>query len=281
VEYAAGSAGAAVVRQLIHARLRNVELPGCGSRKSLHEALEGMKRITGAPPRTDARIAGLLYLIVIVAGVFAEILVRGRLMVPGNAAATARNILAHERLFRWGFAAELIAGLCVVPLMMLLYELFKVVNRRVALLAVFFSLVACAVESAALLGHFAPLILLKRGPGLGVSPELLQALAYMSLQMQAIGFAVALAFFGGTMLARGYLIFRSDFFPRIIGVLLAIEGVCYLANSFVDFLAPGIAAAVFAFLMVSGLAEVFLCLWLLAMGVNEQRWKEQAGAVDR
>ena len=84
--------------------------------------------------------------------------------------------------------------------------------------------------------------------------------------------------FGGTMLARGYLIFRSSFLPRIIGVLLAIEGVCYLANSFADFLAPEIAATVLAFLMVSGLAEVFLCLWLLLMGVNDQRWKEQASA---
>src|SRR3989442_1523891 len=88
--------------------------------------------------------------------------------------------------------------------------------------------------------------------------------------------AVALAFFGGTMLARGYLILRAAFLPRIIGVLLAIEGVCYLANSFADFLAPGLAATVFAVLMVSGLAEVFLCLWLLVMGVNDQRWKEQA-----
>ena len=220
----------------------------------------------------------MLYLIVIVAGIFAEILVRGRLVVSGNAAATAHNILAHEQLFRWGFAAELFAGLCVMPLMMLLYELFKVVNRRIALLAVFFSLVGGAIESAALLGHFAPLILLKRGHDLGVSPELLQALTYMSLELQGIGFAVALAFFGGTMLARGYLIVRSTFFPRIIGVLLGIEGVCYLANSFSDFVAPGIAPTVFAVVMVSGLAEVILCLWLLVMGVNDQRWKEQASA---
>jgi hypothetical protein len=231
-----------------------------------------------ASPRTYARIAGSLYLIVIVAGAFAEIFVRQRLVVANNAAATANNILAHERLFRWGFAADLIAGLCVMPLALLLYELFKVVNRRVALLAVFFSLVGCAVQSAALLGHFAPLILLKRGHNLGVDPELLQALTYMALQLQSIGYAAALTFFGGTMLARGYLILGATFFPRIIGVLLAIEGVSYLANSFTDFLAPGFAGTVFAFLMVSGLAEVFFCLWLLVMGVNDQRWKEQASA---
>jgi hypothetical protein len=77
------------------------------------------------------------------------------------------------------------------------------------------------------------------------------------------------------MLARGYLVFRADFLPRIIGVFLAIAGACYLANSFVDFLAPGFAAAVFAVLMVSGLAEVLLCLWLLLKGVNVAKWQEQ------
>lgn len=233
-------------------------------------------RIAAASPRTDARLAGALYLIVIVGGGFAEIFVRQRLMVANDAATTASNILAHEQLFRWGFAADLFAALCVLPLMMLLYELLKVVDRRVALLAVFFSLVGCATQCAALLGHFAPLILLKRGLKLGVNAELLQAQTYMALQFQAIGYAAALTFFGGTMLARGYLIFRSTFLPRILGVLLAIEGAAYLANSFTDFLAPGFASSVFAALMVTGVGEVFLCVWLLVMGVNDQRWKEQA-----
>ena len=201
---------------------------------------------------------------------------RQSLVVANDAAATANNILANEQLFRWGFAAEVIAGLCVMPLMLLLYELLKVVNRHVALLVLFFSLVGGAVQGAALLGHFAPLILLKRGPDLGVNTELLQALSYMALQLQGIGYAIALAFFGGTMLARGYLIVRSGFLPPFIGLFLAIEGVAYLSNSFADFLAPGIAAAVFVFLMIAGLAEVLLCLWLLVKGVDEVRWR--AGA---
>ena len=239
-----------------------------------------MKQTTAASPGTYARIAGLLYLIVIIAGAFAQLSVRDRVMVSGDAASTARNILAHEQLFRWGFAAEVMEGLCVIPLIVLLYELFKVVNRQVALLAVFFSLLAAAIQAVALLGHFAPLIFLKRGPGLGVSPELLQALSYMALQLQAIGYAVALAFFGCTMLTRGYLILRAAFIPRVIGVLLAIEGVCYLANSFADFLAPKIAGSVFALLMVAGLAEVVFCLWLLVMGVNDLRWQEQASLAE-
>jgi len=230
-------------------------------------------------PQVYARLAGVLYLIVIVCGGFAEIFVRQRLVVANDAAATANNILAHEQLFRWGFAADLAAVLCVMPLIMLLYELLKVINRRVALMAVFFSLVGCAVQSAALLGHFAPVILLTRGRDLGVNPELLRAQAYMALQLQSIGYAAALAFFGGTMLSRGYLILHARFMPRIIGLFLAIEGVCYLVNSFVDFLAPGFGNTVLAILMVSGLAEVLLCFWLLVIGVNVAKWREVRASV--
>jgi hypothetical protein len=103
----------------------------------------------------------------------------------------------------------------------------------------------------------------------------LRAQAYMALQLQGIGYAIALAFFGGTMLARGYLIVRATFLPRVIGVFLMIEGVAYFANSFVDFLAPGLASGVLAILMVTALAEVARCLWLLVLGVNVARWREQ------
>jgi uncharacterized protein DUF4386 len=237
------------------------------------------EQIAAASPRTSARIAGALYLVVIVVGGFAEIGVRSRLVVNGNAVATAQNILAHEQLFRWGFAADVMGVLCVVPLILLLFEIFKVIDRRMALLALFFSLIGTAIQATALLGHFAPLVLLKRGQTLGVSLELLQAQTYMALQLQGIGYAIGLAFFGGTMLSRGVLILHARFVPRFIGLLLVIEGVCYLVNSFANFVAPEIASTVLAVLMVSGLAEVVLCLWLLVMGVNEQRWKEQALSV--
>jgi Domain of unknown function (DUF4386) len=238
-----------------------------------------MDRIAGASPRLKARIAGLLYLIIIVGGIFAEMFVRGRLIVHGDAAATAHNIMAHELLYRLGFAAELFYCSCNVPLTLIFYDLFKVVNRNVALLVVFFSLVGTAIESVSLLGHFAPLILLGGGRHLSVfTAAQLQAGAYLSLQLFEYGFAIALVFFGFFCLSIGYLIFRSTFLPRIIGVLLAIEGVCYLANSFAYFLAPGIAARVFAFLEVSAVGEISLCLWLLVVGLNAERWQEQAGA---
>jgi len=231
-------------------------------------------------PQRAARLSGLLYLVVIVGGGFAELGVRERFVVAGDAVATANNILANESQFRWGFASDLIAVLCVVPLIYLLYELLKDANRHVARAAVFFSLVGTAVQSAALLGHFAPLILLKRGVALGVPIDLLRAQTYMALQLQGIGYAVALTFFGGTMLFRGYLIVRSAIVPRAIGVALMVEGVAYWANSFFNFLAPGFAGAALQILMATGLAEVALCLWLLIMGVNVQRWQELRGVAD-
>jgi uncharacterized protein DUF4386 len=230
---------------------------------------------SGFWPQSAARLAGFFYLIVIVCGIIAELVVRQRLVIANDAAATANNVLTHEQLFRWGFACDLIALLCVVPLIMLLYELLRIINRPVALVALFFSLVGSSIQAAALLGHFAPLILLKRGTAFGLEPALLRAQTYMALQLQGVGYAMALAFFGGTMLTRGYLILRGTFLPRAIGLFLIIEGVAYLANSFIDFIAPGFAQSALAILMVTGLAEVILCFWLLMMGVNVAKWHEQ------
>lgn len=124
---------------------------------------------TEVSPLLKARIAGLLYLIVIVGGIFAEILVRGRLVVHGDAAATAHNILAHELFYRWGFAAEIFICACNVPLTLIEYQLFKVVNKNVALLVATFALVANTVDSVSLLAHFAPLVLLGDGHYLSAS----------------------------------------------------------------------------------------------------------------
>ena len=243
-------------------------------------AAEMMERIAEASPRLKARIAGLLYLIVIAGGIFTELFVRSALIVRGDAAATAANILAHEQLYRLGFAAGIIILVCNIPLAVIFYDLFKVVNRSVSLLLAFFILVGTAIESVSLLYHFAPLVLLKGGPGLSASSaEQLQALAYKSLRLQSVGWDIALVFFGFYCLAIGYLIFRSTFLPRILGVLMAIAGSSYLTNSFAGFLAPELRAHLLPYILVPcGVAELSLTLWLLVVGVNEQRWKEQAKA---
>lgn len=230
-------------------------------------------------PLLYARLAGFLYLIIIVGGVFAELGVRQRMYVPNDAAATAANILANEQLYRWGFAAQLAPLLCNIVLAVLFFELLKVVNQRIALMVVFFSLVGSAVEAAGLMAHYAPLTLLKRGTELGLDRQMLEAQSLMALGLQSIGFSVALTFFGGTCIARGWLIVRSGFFPRIIGVFLAMEGVAYLVNSFGNFIAPAFAARFFQVLLVFGLAEVVLCLWLLLRGVNVAKWEERAHKV--
>ena len=202
---------------------------------------------------------------------------RGQLVVANDAAATAHNIVTHELRYRLGFAAELIEILCTVPLALIFYELFKVVNKRVVLLVVFFNLVGTAIESVDLLNHLAPLTLLGGGRYLSAIPvEQLQAQAYLSLKLYELGFAICLVFFGFFCLLLGYLIFRSGFLPRMIGVLLAFQGLCYLVNSFVDFLAPRMADLAFSVLAVSAVGEISLCLWLLVMGVNVTRWNEKA-----
>jgi hypothetical protein len=174
-------------------------------------------RAVQASPQIYARIAGLLYLIIIAGGLFAEAWVRERLVVSGDAAATARNILAHELLYRLGFAAGIVVCLCNLPLALIFYEFFKLVNRSLALLAAFFILVATAIESVNLLNHFAPLILLGGRRYLNVfTAEQLQALAYVSLRLQSVGYNISPAVFGFYCLVTGYLIFRSTFLPRIL-----------------------------------------------------------------
>jgi hypothetical protein len=233
-------------------------------------------------PQLYARIAGFLYLIVIVGGAFAELMVRGKLVVHGDAAATAHNIMAHQLLYRLGFAAELFYCVCNVPLTVIFYNLFKVVNRNVALMMVLLDLTTNIIESVSLLGHYAPLLILGGGTHLNAfSPEQLQAAAYVSIQLFEHGFAICLVFFGFDCFTMAYLIYRSTFFPRIIGAMLAIEGVGYLINSSALFLAPELQPRIFPYFAPTAIAEIALALWLLVMGVNAQKWKAQAAARKR
>jgi uncharacterized protein DUF4386 len=229
-------------------------------------------------PRLQARIAGGFYLINILTGVFAILFVRSAVLVPGDAAATAANILAHEMRFRLGFAAEIVTCLTNIPLAVIFYNLFKIVNKNLALADVCFTLVGTAIEGVMLVNHFAPLILLTGGGSLSAyTPQQLQAQGYLSLQMMDVGLAIALVFFGFDCLVVGYLILRSTFVPRIIGILLAIEGLGYLINSFTQFIAPALQARIFPYFMATAIGEISLTLWLIVFGVNESRWASAAG----
>jgi len=153
------------------------------------------KRMAGASPRQLARIAGGLYLIIIVFGAFAIGYVPAVLVVPGDAAATAHNLLAHELLYRSGLVAHIIALPLNLPLTLIFYDLFKVVSKRLAWLVVFFTLVGTAVEGANLLNQFAPLMLVGGGHYSSVfTSQQLQTLAYLPLDSQTISYTIQQVF---------------------------------------------------------------------------------------
>jgi hypothetical protein len=231
-------------------------------------------------PQIYARIGGVLYLILILAGMFAVIFVRDKLIVSGDVTATANNIIASPLLWRIGIAGDLIMHVCDVPLMLIFYVLLRPANKNLALLAVLFNLVQTAVLVANKLNLLAALFLLGSADYLkAFEPHQLHALSYLSLKLHDYGFGVGLIFFGCECLVVGYLIFRSGYLPKTIGVLMQIAGLCYLTNSFALLLAPTFASIIFPAIMVPALiAETSFCLWLIVKGVNVPKWEKQASA---
>lgn len=228
-------------------------------------------------PQFYARTCGVLYLYIIAAGIFAEIFVRSRLVVPQDAAATAANIMGNEFLFRIGFSGELLHLAFDVAVAVILYGLLRPVDRNIALLAAFMRLACDIVLAVASISHFAALRLLSDADYLQVfQPEQLHSFALLALKLHGDGYNISLVFFGFACLALGYLIFVSGYLPKIIGVLLTAAGVCYLFNSFALFLAPSIAGALFPALFVPiFVAELSLAVWLLVKGVSVAKWNER------
>jgi len=223
-------------------------------------------------PRLLARIAGSFYLAITAFALFAYLYVRGQLIVSGDMAQTATNILAHERLYRLGFGAALVVVMCNLPLGLILFELLKVVQRRLALLALLFIVVSTTIEAVNVLNYFQTLIPLTQPEYLSAfDASQRQALARASIRLFGVTFSVSLCFFGVFCLLVGYLLFRSSFFPAILGVLMAIAGLWYLVNSFVGFLALPPLPRIPLFLSPSIIAEVSLALWLLVVSALMKR----------
>lgn len=154
------------------------------------------------------------------------------------------------------------------------------VSRRLALLDVFFTLVATAIESAGLYGQFTSLVLLDGKSYAGALPAAqLQALAHLPADLAPVSYSIYGTFYGFDILCVAYLVLKSTFLPRFIGVLLAIDGLAYLVSGFTSMLAPGVAAHLSPWIdLPAPVGEGSLCLWLLVAGVNVKRWREQAGA---
>jgi len=231
-----------------------------------------MEQIAEASPRPKARAIGLVYLLYFLTAIFAIFLTKG-LVISGDAAATANNILAHEPLYRSGFAVGLIANAFYIALTALFYGLFEPMNRGISLLAAFFGLVGCTVQIFGSLFQLAPLVVLGDSQLLrAFNVEQLQATTQLFLKLYAQTFNIALVFFAFYDLLIGYLIFRSVFLPRILGVLLMIAGLGWLT-----FIWPPFATSLSSYIQPLGfLAELLLMLWLLLRGVDVSKWQEKA-----
>nr|MBU3859707.1 DUF4386 domain-containing protein [Flavobacterium sp. MC2016-06] len=223
-------------------------------------------------PQIYARTAGILYLIIIIAGVFGELFVRNKLIVYGNAEATANHIMHSEFLWRFGITADLVMHLCDLPVMIILYYLFRPVSKKLALLNLSFNLIQTAVLVLNKLNLLVALFFLGDSEYLkSFSPEQLHSLSYMAIKVHDFGFGIGLLFFGFVCLFEGYLIFKSNYIPKAFGVLMSIAGLCYISNTLALLLAPQLSSI--ALLMPCFIAELSLSLWLIFKGVKITEWK--------
>lgn len=207
-------------------------------------------------------------------GFCAETFVRNKLFVSGDANATANNIIHAEFLWKIGITADLIMQICDLPVMIILYYLLRPVSKKLALLNLSFNLIQTAVLVANKLNLLAALFFLGDAEYLkSFTPDQLHTLSYLSIKLHDFGFGIGLIFFGFVCLLEGYLIFRSVYFPKTIGVLMTVAGICYLTNSFALILAPQFSSI--AILMPCLLAELSLSLWLIFKGVNLSVWKQK------
>jgi hypothetical protein len=233
-----------------------------------------MNRLDGKRARFVARIGGVLYLVIIAIGTVGQAVVQGRIVVPGNAAATAANLRSMEWLWRLGVAGEAVLLMCATALGLILYVLLRRVGHDLALAAAFFNLVTIAIEGVAAVFLAMALAPLSGAAFLeGFGPAQLEAMAILAIRSHAVGFGLALVFFGVECVILGYLIYRTGYLPRSIGVLMAIAGVCYVVNSFALLLSPPLANRLFPAILIPALiAELSLALWLLVKGVDAEKW---------
>lgn len=230
-------------------------------------------RGAASPPQTMARIAGLLYLVIAVAAAVAHAYVPAQLVVPGDVAATAANIQADAGLFRVGIASEYLILLSEVALSVILYLLLRPVSNTLALIAAAFRLIMTAIHGANLINSFIVLLLLDGAEAQATfAAGQLPALAQLFLDAHSAGFAVGIVFLIPHVFLLGYLIIRSGYLPRAIGLLFLLAGCGYLIDSTALLFAPGYGETPAALALLIAGAEVAFPLWLLAKGVDAARW---------
>ena len=232
-----------------------------------------ISRTSGSTPIVITRLAGVFYLLVIVTAPVA-MAIRNRLIVSGDASASADSLLTHEPLYRVAVAADIISSICYLVVAALFYTLFKPVNRTLSLIAMLFSLVGVAVSTVGVVFDVAALTILRGTPHPGsLAVQQLNELALLVVRigMQAVN--VGIVFFGCYCLSIGWLIVKSRFLPTIFGAGMVVAGLGWLS-----FIYQPLAAALSPFNMISGLGEVALTAWLLIVGLDVSQWTGQVDA---
>ena len=226
--------------------------------------------------KKQARIAGVLYLLASIIGFFCLAYVPGKLIVSGDATATANHIRASETLLRFGIASELIAFTIFIFVALALYRLFKAVSERHAVAMATLLLVSIPLSLLNVLNEIAALVLVSGAGFLSAFEKgQLDALAYLFLRLHGQGFVVAEIFWGLWLFPFGVLVIRSGFIPRFLGVLLFIAGSGYLASSFTSLLLPSYRHLVDQFAMVLEAGELPIIFWLLIWGAKDQTSDKQ------
>lgn len=228
----------------------------------------------GESPVFMARVAGVLYAIITVTALFAELGVRGRLVTLSDPERTIANITSHQTLYRLGAGADLTAFLCDVAVAILLFRLLRPAGRTLSAMGGFFRLAHATIGGFNTINFIAPLILLSGGVAMASSSGPQSGDAIISLlRLHGVGYNIALLFFGAHCVVCGYLIVRSTFLPRVLGVLLALAGLCYLINSYSAIIAPDFKRVIYPYILLpAGIGEWSLMLWLLLGRVNRERW---------
>jgi Domain of unknown function (DUF4386) len=234
-------------------------------------------KTTATSPQVYARTGGVIYLVTIVFGAFTEGFVMNKLVAPGDAATTAHNIVASPGLWSLAVAGDLIVPIIAVAGVWISYVLLSPVSKSLILLDVFFTLVSLAVEAVSKLFLLLVLPILSN-PGYlrAFEPRQLQVLANLALESHNFVFNISLIFFGCGCLVEGYLLYKSGYFPKFIGMLMQLAGICYLIACFAALFAPALADLISpAILLPPLIGELSYCLWLLIKGVNMDKWNER------
>ena len=226
-------------------------------------------------PKTLARTTGAFSLLVLLGGIVAQGVIANGLVVPRDAAATATNILAQPKLYAFGYTVFLIEMAAQMAMTTLFYVLLRPVDRTAALLSLVFGLVGATIKTVARAFYYAPLLVLGGAGYLTVfDASQLQALSLLFVKINSQIANMALVFLGISTFFLGYLIVKSTFLPRFLGVVSIVSGLGWLV-----YLSPALGSALFYYLIALAMLGVLLTSgWLLVRGVDEQRWREQAQA---